>query len=127
MLLPRDDVDGGANEIGFGRSFMTLLPAAALLPAGATLFGCDNARMRSISQRELRDDTGAIMRALDAGERFVVTRNGRPIAQLLPLRRRTPSMTPQDLVAAACATGSISRAEFFRDLDEVVDQSVEPV
>jgi prevent-host-death family protein len=38
----------------------------------------------SIGQRELRNDSGAIMRRVEAGESFVVTRNGRPIADLVP-------------------------------------------
>ena len=38
----------------------------------------------TISQRELRNDSGAIMRRVEQGESFVVTRNGVPIADLLP-------------------------------------------
>jgi antitoxin (DNA-binding transcriptional repressor) of toxin-antitoxin stability system len=40
-----------------------------------------------ISQRELRNDSGRIMRALDDGSSFVITRNGRPVGELRPLRR----------------------------------------
>lgn len=40
-----------------------------------------------ISQRELRQDIGRIMRALDEGRSFVVTRNGRSVGELRPLRR----------------------------------------
>ena len=42
---------------------------------------------QTISQRELRNDSGEIMRRLDQGESFVVTRNGVPVAELTPLRR----------------------------------------
>ena len=38
----------------------------------------------TISQRELRNDSGTIMRRVEAGERFTVTRNGVPVADLLP-------------------------------------------
>lgn len=38
----------------------------------------------SISQRELRNDSGAIMRRVERGERFTVTRNGLPVADLVP-------------------------------------------
>ena len=31
---------------------------------------------REITQRELRNDSGEVMRALDRGESFLVTRNG---------------------------------------------------
>lgn len=38
----------------------------------------------TISQRELRNDNAEIMRRVEAGEAFVVTRNGKPIADLVP-------------------------------------------
>ena len=38
----------------------------------------------TISQRELRNDNAEIMRRVEAGESFVVTRNGRPVADLVP-------------------------------------------
>lgn len=43
--------------------------------------------VEQISQRELRNDSGRIMRAVDDGHSFVVTRNGRPVGELRPLRR----------------------------------------
>ncbi|HXO50795.1 MAG TPA: type II toxin-antitoxin system prevent-host-death family antitoxin, partial [Mycobacterium sp.] len=43
---------------------------------------------REITQRELRNNSGEIMRQLDQGESFVVTRNGVPVGELAPLRRR---------------------------------------
>lgn len=41
-----------------------------------------------ISQRELRNDSGRIMSALDEGRTFVITRNTVPVGELRPLRRR---------------------------------------
>lgn len=38
----------------------------------------------TISQRELRNDSGEIMRRVEAGECFTVTRNGLPVADLMP-------------------------------------------
>ncbi len=40
--------------------------------------------MRTIAQRDLRNDNAEIMRRVEAGESFVVTRNGKPIATLVP-------------------------------------------
>jgi prevent-host-death family protein len=37
-----------------------------------------------IGQRELRNDNAEIMRRVEAGESFTVTRNGRPVADLIP-------------------------------------------
>lgn len=42
---------------------------------------------RSIPHRELRNDSGEIMRRLDQGESFIVTCNGVPVGELIPLRR----------------------------------------
>jgi prevent-host-death family protein len=39
---------------------------------------------RTISQRELRNDNAEIMRQVEAGESFVVTRNGKPVADIVP-------------------------------------------
>ena len=40
-----------------------------------------------ITQRELRNDSGAIMRRVEQGECFTVTRNGVPVADLVPHNR----------------------------------------
>lgn len=41
----------------------------------------------AIGQRELRNDSGAVMRRVENGESFTVTRNGRPVADLVPHAR----------------------------------------
>jgi len=43
---------------------------------------------RTITQRELRNESGRIMRALDRGKSFIITRNGVPVGELVPLRQR---------------------------------------
>lgn len=43
---------------------------------------------RVISQRELRNESAAVMDAVEHGETIVVTRNGTPVAELRPVRRR---------------------------------------
>lgn len=80
---------------------------------------------RTISQRELRNDSGEIMRALDRGEDFVVTRNGVPVGELRPARRRFVS---RDLLLEAFRTApAIDPARFRADVDAVADQGIEPV
>jgi prevent-host-death family protein len=37
-----------------------------------------------MTQRELRNDSGRIMRALDKGKAIIVTRNGVPVGGLIP-------------------------------------------
>lgn len=43
---------------------------------------------KTIAQRELRNDNAEIMRRVEAGESFVITRNGKPIADLVPHARQ---------------------------------------
>ena len=63
------------------------------------------------------------MRAIDAGETFVVTRNGVPAAELRPIaRRRFVSTTI--LLATAAALGEVKAARFFTDLDRRLDQGL---
>jgi prevent-host-death family protein len=50
---------------------------------------CDTDVMsRRITQRELRNESGRIMRAVNKGESFTVTRNGVPVGELVPVRPR---------------------------------------
>ncbi len=80
---------------------------------------------RKITQRELRNESGEIMRALDRGERFVVTRNGVPLGELAPLRRR--ELVPVEVAIATFAGAPAIDAERFRtDVDEALDQDPAP-
>ena len=80
---------------------------------------------RQITQRELRNESGEIMRALDRGETFVVTRNGGPVGELKPVRPRT-YVAAEALVAAFQGAPRIDAARFRTDLDAVVDQDPRP-
>ena len=80
---------------------------------------------REISQRELRNNSGEIMRRLDEGEAFVVTRNGVPVGELLPLRRRRVVNGPA-LAAAFQGAPHIDYQHLRKDLDRWVDQDIEP-
>lgn len=78
-----------------------------------------------ISQRELRNDSGRIMRALDEGRSFVLTRNSVPVGELRPLRRQR--LVDVRLVAELFHDAPrVDRTRFRRDLDDVVDQDVGP-
>jgi antitoxin (DNA-binding transcriptional repressor) of toxin-antitoxin stability system len=80
---------------------------------------------RRITQRELRNDSGRIMRDLDKGRAFVVTRNGVPVGELSPLRHRV--FVPTDAVLAAFVAGPrINRLRFRKDVDALVDQDPTP-
>ncbi len=76
-----------------------------------------------ISQRELRNDSGRIMRALDQGESFVITRNGTPVGELRPLRRHR-FVTASTAIAMFRDAPPVDGGAFRRDLDEVSDQEI---
>jgi len=80
---------------------------------------------RRVSQRELRNDSGRIMRGLDAGKSFVVTRNGVPVGELVPLRPRT--FVSADAAHAAFARApKIDQRRFRREVDAILDQDATP-
>ncbi|BBZ67957.1 hypothetical protein MINS_33860 [Mycolicibacterium insubricum] len=78
-----------------------------------------------ITQRELRNSSGEIMRRLDQGEAFVVTRNGVPVGELVPLRRRRVVNGPA-LAEAFRGAPHIDCRQFREDLDRAVDQDITP-
>lgn len=43
--------------------------------------------MTTIPQKELRNQVGAVLRRVEAGETLTVTVAGRPVAELSPIRR----------------------------------------
>ena len=80
---------------------------------------------RSITQRELRNQSGAIMRALDRGESFLVTRNGVPVGELSPVRRGR-FVSADNVMAAFTRAPAIDRQRFRQDVDAALDQDATP-
>lgn len=80
---------------------------------------------REITQRELRNESGKIMRALDRGQSFVVTRNGVPVGELTPLRQRQ-FLAAEAVVAAFAGAPALELEQFRRDVDAVLDQDPAP-
>ncbi|MDQ3431982.1 MAG: hypothetical protein M3467_07150 [Actinomycetota bacterium] len=80
---------------------------------------------RTITQRELRNDSGEIMRALDRGEDFIVTRNGIPVGELRPVRRR---FVDREVLLDAFRGGAapLDAQRFRSDVDAILDQDIEP-
>jgi prevent-host-death family protein len=79
----------------------------------------------SITQRELRNDSGEIMRRLDQGESFIVTRNGVPVGELTPLRRHR-FVTSADVVAIFRNAPAIDSGRFRADVDAWAGQDILP-
>ena len=80
---------------------------------------------REITQRELRNESGAIMRALDEGESFVITRNGIPVGELRPIAPREFVRTDL-LMEAFRSAPRIDAKQFRRDVDSILDQDSTP-
>lgn len=78
---------------------------------------------RIITQRELRNESAAVLREVQAGQTLIVTRNGAPIAELRPIQPRR--FVPRAVIAEAAARAPrIDTSRFRADLDAVTDPSV---
>ena len=80
---------------------------------------------REITQRELRNESGKIMRAVDHGESFIVTRNGDPVGELTPLYRKR-FVPAEAAVALFRAAPAVDYDRFREDLDSIADQDPMP-
>jgi len=79
---------------------------------------------RSITQRELRNDSAKILREVQAGRTLIVTRNGTPVAELRPVPPRR--FVPRSVIAdTAGRAPRVDAARFRKDVDNVVDQFVD--
>ena len=80
--------------------------------------------MRAITERQLRNDSAAILRDVQAGQSLIVTRNGMSVAELNPVSPRR--FVPREAVAQASAPAPRIDARAFRaDIDALVDQDVD--
>jgi len=74
-----------------------------------------------ITQRELRNDTPAIMRAVEEGQSFVLTRNGTPIADIVPHNQRPTFLPFGELLALLGDLPREDPEQFFADIDRAAD------
>ncbi|HYZ08270.1 MAG TPA: type II toxin-antitoxin system prevent-host-death family antitoxin [Pseudonocardiaceae bacterium] len=77
--------------------------------------------LREIPLRELRNETSAVLRRVEEGERLPVTVSGRPVAQLVPFPRRRPYLTWEELVAVQADCGLLD------DLREMLPETTDDV
>lgn len=78
--------------------------------------------MKSVSVRDLRNHGGEVLDRVARGEAVIVTRDGAEVAELLPLRRRSPS--PADLIARRRSLPPVDPEALRRDLDDVLDATL---
>ena len=79
---------------------------------------------RTISQRELRNDSAAVLREVQSGQTIVVARRGVPVAELRPVPPRR-FVTRAALVDSVHCAPHIDSDLFRRDVDDQIDQSVD--
>ena len=84
----------------------------------------EEALKRTITQRELRNDSAAVLRDVQAGQLLIVTRNGVPVAELQPLPPR--QFVPRAAIAeSARRAPRVDAGRFRADLDAVVEQAID--
>lgn len=74
--------------------------------------------MKVISQREFRNNSAAVMDAVEAGEIYHVTRNGVEVAELRPLPRRR-RLTAEELVERHRTLPHVEYSRMRPEADEV--------
>ncbi len=73
--------------------------------------------MKVISQREFRNNSAAVMDAVEAGEVYHVTRNGVEIAEVRPVTRRR-RLTAEELVERHRRLPRVDRDRMRDEADE---------
>jgi prevent-host-death family protein len=80
--------------------------------------------MATVATRELRNDTAGVLRRVRAGEKIVITVNGKPVAQLIPLPSTGRHWLPRAELSRRLATAQADaglRADLARLADETTD------
>lgn len=72
--------------------------------------------------RDLRNKGGEVLDRVERGERVIVTRDGRPIAELRPLPRR--SAGPVELIERRKRLPRVDPDALRRDIDSVVSPTL---
>ncbi|QDP98013.1 prevent-host-death protein [Microlunatus elymi] len=80
---------------------------------------------QQISQRDLRHRSREIMDAVELGESFTVTRDGRDIGELVPLRTRRTFVSRAEFVAASRAAATMNLEQFRAEQDDALDDTMD--
>ena len=78
--------------------------------------------MATVTVRELRNRGGKVLDRVAAGERLIVTRSGRPVAELRPLHK--PVLSSDALIERWRRLPPIDPRELRADLDALIDPSL---
>ncbi|MCL1897481.1 MAG: type II toxin-antitoxin system prevent-host-death family antitoxin [Micrococcales bacterium] len=72
--------------------------------------------------RELRNQGGQVLELVERGQCFTVTRDGKPVAELRPINRR--SLPTAELVMRAKKLPRVDPDGLRNDIDTWIDQSL---
>lgn len=67
---------------------------------------------KQVNVYEAKSQLSKLLEQVEAGDEIIIARNGRPIARLVPLQRRTSSRTP------GAWKGKVWMADDFDETDE---------
>jgi prevent-host-death family protein len=73
--------------------------------------------MKTITQREFRNNSAAVMDAVEAGETYHITRNGTEVAELRPIRHRG-QLSAEELVARHRRLSRVDHRRLRQEADE---------
>ena len=76
--------------------------------------------MDKVTIRELRNNGGRVLDRVLRGEPLQVTRDGRPVAEIVPTR--PPALTAEELIRRSRSLPDIDASRFRNDVDAVIDQ-----
>ncbi|HTW02452.1 MAG TPA: type II toxin-antitoxin system prevent-host-death family antitoxin [Streptosporangiaceae bacterium] len=78
-----------------------------------------------ITQRDLRNRSREIMEAVENGQAFIVTRDGRRIGELIPLRERRRFVSRRDFAAMSRTAPDIGLGTFRADQEAAIEQGTD--
>jgi prevent-host-death family protein len=82
-----------------------------------------------VASRELRNDTAGLLRRVEEGERIVITRRGKPVADLVPHRQESGrGLTPAEVMEiSAIASGDPTWVADLAKLREETTDDLDPI
>ncbi|MGK2959248.1 MAG: type II toxin-antitoxin system Phd/YefM family antitoxin [Acidimicrobiales bacterium] len=78
--------------------------------------------MADVSIRDLRNHGGDVVNRVERGERFVVTRSGKPVAELRPLGGK--ALPIAELIRRRVHLPVVDPEALRRDIDSAIDASL---
>lgn len=78
--------------------------------------------MSEVTVRDLRNHSAEVLRRVSRGERLTVTKDGEPVAQVIPLPRRTSRV--EELVERRRHLPKVNPARLLSDIDQWLDPTL---